>query len=126
MQFAVKKNNFVTNIIIADWTQIEELERGLNAELIDLAECNVSIGDMWDGEHWTRNVNGEQVVVDTTPVHNPTTDERIANLEGSTAVLEESTASIEDALCEMDSATEARLAAIEDALCELDMGGTIE
>ena len=44
----------------------------------------------------------------------PTTEERVSELEDSTAALE-------DAICEMDAANEERLAAIEDALCEMDM-----
>lgn len=34
--------------------------------------------------------------------------------------MQEDMASIEDALCEQDAATDERLAAIEDALCEMD------
>jgi hypothetical protein len=45
----------------------------------------------------------------------PTTEERVSDLERSVGVLE-------DAICEMDEANEERMAAIEDALCEMDMG----
>lgn len=48
------------------------------------------------------------------PEDTPTTEERVDDLE-------ESTAALEDAICEMDAATEERMAAIEDALCEMDM-----
>lgn len=48
----------------------------------------------------------------------PTYDERLT-------VLEETSAAIEDALCEIDTANEERFASIEDALCELDMGGNV-
>lgn len=41
-------------------------------------------------------------------------------LRGRVAALEESTAALEDALCEMDAANAQAIAAIEDALCELD------
>ena len=44
----------------------------------------------------------------------PTTEERVSDLERSVGVLE-------DAICEMDEANEERIAAIEDALCEIDM-----
>ena len=44
----------------------------------------------------------------------PTTEERVSDLERSVGVLE-------DAICEMDAANEERIAAIEDALCEIDM-----
>lgn len=43
----------------------------------------------------------------------PTLRERVSTLE-------ESMASLEDALCEMDAANSEAIAAIEDALCELD------
>lgn len=70
----------------------------------------------------------------------PTTAERIAELEATNAELEdamcemdasnqaeieelqETTSALEDAICEMDAANEERMAAIEDALCEMDMG----
>ena len=70
----------------------------------------------------------------------PTTEERIAELEATNAELEdamcemdasnqaeieelqETTSALEDAICEMDAANEERMAAIEDALCEMDMG----
>lgn len=44
----------------------------------------------------------------------PTTEERVSDLERSVGVLE-------DAICEIDAANEERIAAIEDALCEIDM-----
>lgn len=49
--------------------------------------------------------------IDSTKVPN----EKIGGLENTTAALE-------DALCEMDAINEERIAAIEDALCEIDMG----
>lgn len=69
----------------------------------------------------------------------PTTEERIAELEATNAELEdamcemdavnqaeitelrENVSALEDAVCEMDAANEERMAAIEDALCERDM-----
>ncbi len=39
------------------------------------------------------------------------------------AVLAAENAKIENALCDMDIATEERLAEIENALCDMDMGG---
>ena len=114
MKYAVKKGDFIENIIIAHESQIEELENALGAELIDPSEYGLTIGDFWNGVAWTRNVDGEQVVLE--PVEPETTaEERIAELEAINAELE-------DALCEMDAANEERFAAIEDALCEMDMG----
>lgn len=56
-------------------------------------------------------VEGEWTVEDEVP----TTEERVTDLEDTTAALE-------DAICEMDEANDERMAAIEDALCEMDMG----
>lgn len=85
MTYAVRIGDFITNMIVAQENQKEELEAALNAELINTAEYNLSMGDYWNGEAWTRNVNGEQVVVDTTPVHEPTAEERITALENAIA-----------------------------------------
>lgn len=82
MTFAVRKDDFIINMIVADYHQKAELETALDAELIDTAECNVTIGDYWNGEAWTRNIDGEQVVIDTTPKHEPTSDELLKILAG--------------------------------------------
>lgn len=114
MTYAVKKGAFIENMIVAHESQIAELEAALGAELIDPTEYGLTIGDFWNGVAWTRNVNGEQVVLE--PIDPaPTNEERIAELEVVNAELE-------DAICEMDAANEERFAAIEDALCEIDMG----
>jgi hypothetical protein len=60
--------------------------------------------------------NGEVTVEDIEdPETEPTTEERVTELENTIV-------SLEDAICEMDEANEERMAAIEDALCEMDMG----
>lgn len=66
-----------------------------------------------NGKRTYKNV--ETGVLIENEVRKPTAEERIAELETINAELE-------DAMCEMDAATEERLAAIEDALCEMDMG----
>ena len=85
--------------------------------------------------------NGEYTVEDIPdPEHEPTAEERIAELEAINAALEdalcemdaekqaeidelhETIAALEDAVCEMDVANAERIAAIEDALCEMDIG----
>lgn len=53
------------------------------------------------------------------PEPEPTWNEQ---MEEHVAELDETTAALEDAICEMDEANEERMAAIEDALCEMDMG----
>ena len=61
MRFAVINKCFVTNIIVANESQKEELEKALNAELMDAAPLDMQIGDYFNGDNWTRNVDGEQV-----------------------------------------------------------------
>lgn len=85
MIYAVKMGDFITNMIVAQENQKEELEAALNAELISTDEMNLQMGDFWNGKAWTRNMDGEQVVIDTTPVHEPTTEERITALENAIA-----------------------------------------
>ena len=58
-------------------------------------------------------------IVPPAPKPEPTWNERI---EVQVVDLQEVTAALEDAICEMDAANEERMAAIEDALCEIDMG----
>ena len=65
MRFAVIKNNLVTNLIVADAGQQAELETALGARLEDAAGYGLTMGDLWIPERgvWTRNENGEQVVL---------------------------------------------------------------
>ena len=80
MKYAVVKDNFVTNVLVADAAQKNELESSLNAELVDASQFGLQIGDMRVGDNWTRNQNGEQITLD----ENATYDElvvKIAELE---------------------------------------------
>ena len=80
MKYAVVKDNFVTNVLVADAAQKNELESSLNAELVDASQFGLQIGDMRVGDNWTRNQNGEQIILD----ENATYDElvvKIAELE---------------------------------------------
>lgn len=65
MRFAVNKDGFVTNVIVADMVQKAELEVALGAVLEDASVHGLQIGDLWvDGKGWTRNIDGEQVVLE--------------------------------------------------------------
>lgn len=64
MTYAVKKNDFIVNMIVAHSSQVEELGTALGAELIDPKKYGLTIGDYWNGTNWTRNVDGEQVVLE--------------------------------------------------------------
>lgn len=87
MKFAIKKDNFITNLIVADYDQKHSLEVALEAELIDLNECNVTIGDYWNGENWTRNVDGEQVIVDISRLNEPSQIDMIEAQVAYTAMM---------------------------------------
>ena len=83
MKYAVVKDNFVTNVLVADAAQKEELEASLNAELVDASQFGLQIGDMRVGTNWTRNQNGEQIILD----ENATYDELVAKIAELEALL---------------------------------------
>lgn len=51
MKYAVVKDNFVTNVLVADAAQKNELESSLNAELVDASQFGLQIGDMRVGDN---------------------------------------------------------------------------
>ncbi len=77
MKYAVIKENAVENVIVADAAQKAELEATLGAELVDAQPFNLQIGDLRVGADWTRNQNGEQIVLG----ENATYDELLAKIE---------------------------------------------
>ena len=65
MRYAVNKDGFITNVIVADEGQKAELESGLGAVLEDASVYGLQIGDLWvEGKGWTRNRDGEQVTLE--------------------------------------------------------------
>ena len=83
MRFAIVKDNMVTTVIIANMAQKEELEIALDATFEDASVLNLTVGDLWNGEAWTRNIDGEQVVIKpVVPV-----EERIAAVEDAVSML---------------------------------------
>ena len=65
MRYAVNKDGFITNVIIADEAQKVELEAGLGAVLEDASVYGLQIGDLWvEGKGWTRNQDGEQYTLE--------------------------------------------------------------
>lgn len=64
MRFAMVKDNMVETVIIANEEQVPELETALKCQLVDASEYNLTVGDLWNGNAWTRNVDGEQVVIE--------------------------------------------------------------
>lgn len=83
MKYAVVKENFVTNVLVARPEQKEELEASLNAELVDASQFGLQIGDMRVGANWTRNDDGEQITLD----ENATYDELVAHIAEIEAIL---------------------------------------
>ena len=83
MKYAVVKDNVVTNVLVADAAQKEELEASLNAELVDASQFGLQIGDMRVGTKSTRNQDGEQITLD----ENATYDELVAKIAELEALL---------------------------------------
>lgn len=86
MKFAVVKENAVENVIVADAAQKAELEAALGAELVDAQPFNLQIGDLRVGANWTRNQDGEQIVL----TGQPTYDElitQVADMQSALALL---------------------------------------
>lgn len=83
MKYAVVTGDTVINLIVANAEQKEELETALQAELVDAQPFNLQICDMRVGANWTRNQDGEQIVL----TGQPTYDELIARLEDAEAAL---------------------------------------
>ena len=65
MRFAVNKDGFITNVIVAKPEQKEEMEAALGVVLEDASVYGLTIGDLWvEGKGWTRNMDGEQVTLE--------------------------------------------------------------
>ena len=82
MRFAVLSANqeFVDNVIVANESQKDELEAALGRTLMDAAPLGLTVGDYFNGAAWTRNVDGEQMVL---PIGDSTDgEEALAILSG--------------------------------------------
>ena len=69
MKYAVVKSDMVANVLVASPEQKEELEQALGAELVDASQFGLQIGDMRVGANWTRNDEGEQVILTGRPTY---------------------------------------------------------
>lgn len=83
MKYAVVKDDMVENVIVADEAQKEELETALCAELVDAQPLGLQIGDLRVVGKWTRNQDGEQIML----TEKPTYDELLARLEDAETAL---------------------------------------
>lgn len=82
MRFAVLSANqeFIENVIVANESQKDELEAALGRTLMDAAPLGLTVGDYYNGASWTRNVDGEQMVL---PIGDSTDgEEALAILSG--------------------------------------------
>lgn len=86
MKYAVIKENAVENVIVADAAQKAELEAALGAELVDAQPFNLQIGDLRVGANWTRNQDGEQIVLTGQPTYDELTAQ-IADMQSALALL---------------------------------------
>lgn len=69
-KYAVVKNDFVTNVIVINEEQVEEMAAALGAELVDAAPFRLAIGDYRrGGTTWTRNADGEQITLSEEPTY---------------------------------------------------------
>lgn len=84
MTYAVRKDDMIVNMIVAHESQVEELEAALGATFLDPTELGLTIGDFWNGVAWTRNIDGEQVVLEPV-VPEPTSEELLKILAGVSA-----------------------------------------
>ena len=69
MRYAVVKNDVVENVIVAKEENKEEMETLLSATLVDASIYNLQIGDMKVNDNWTRNDEGEQVILTGRPTY---------------------------------------------------------
>lgn len=90
MKYAVVTGDTVINLIVANEEQKEELETALQAELVDAQPYNLQIGDLRVGGNWTRNQNGEQIVLTSEPTYNDLLAQ-VAELQAKLAELEKTT-----------------------------------
>ena len=84
MKYAVVNGDMVVNVIVADEAQKEELEESLQAELVDAQPYGLQIGDLRVGGKWTRNQDGEQIVLTSAPTY----DDLLAQIEDMQSALD--------------------------------------
>lgn len=94
-QYAVVENDFVTNVIIMDASQTEEMASALHAEMVDALPYGLCKGDLRVNGRWTRNLNGEQVVLEPiTPQQQTDYTDLRSELEGLNAIMTEAEAAL--------------------------------
>lgn len=83
-KFATVEDNFVTNVIVLDASQRDEMAAALGKELVDAEPFRLAIGDYRkDGTTWTRNVDGVQTELTEQPTYAELEEALNTLLEGS-------------------------------------------
>ena len=86
-QYAVVENDFVTNVIIVNEDNLPEMKAAFG-ELVDALPLGLCIGDLRVGQNWTRNLNGEQVILEPlTPQQQTDYTSLVASLEEAQTVV---------------------------------------
>lgn len=70
IKFAVVRNDFVENLIVAQYEQKAELEAAWNCELVYEPYIALAVGDKRINGEWTRNVDGVATVLTAKPTYN--------------------------------------------------------
>lgn len=93
IKFAMVRNDFVENLIVARLEQKAELEAALHCELVYDPYINLAAGDKRINGEWTRNVDGVATVLTSKPTYN----ELESQLQAAEAAYAEGVDSIYDA-----------------------------
>lgn len=97
---AVIKENIVVNLLVIDETSIPEMQNALKCEIIDAKQYGLQVGDLRTAAGWTRNNNGEQMILPELVVEDQTTfklqQEQIVELEGAVEAANEAAANAGD------------------------------
>ena len=62
---AIVKNNIVQNVIVIKKELIPSMSAILNCEIVNAEYQGLCAGDLRTPKGWTRNVNGEQIILPT-------------------------------------------------------------
>lgn len=97
MIYAVVKHDIVENVIVMDASQADEMASALHAEMVDALPYGLCKGDLRVNGHWTRNLNGEQVILESiTPQQQTDYTDLRGELEGLNATMTEAEAALSE------------------------------
>ena len=60
---AIVRNDVVCNLIVIDESNVDAMSDALNCEIVDARKYGLVAGDLRTEHGWTRNENGEQVIL---------------------------------------------------------------